>query len=136
LKEGLLAGWAIEAERMRPHLGRLEEISESRIIVHPMQKRERVDALLRDIAQAILSEPFYRTCWRRRLEDAAWVFYKRGLEGPSRRLVRICRYLEDPQNSAARISFFVELVRRGMEGQWKEKQAEERNRPSLIIKPA
>jgi hypothetical protein len=135
LNEGLLSGWAIEGERIQPHLGRLEEISESRIIVHPMQKRERVDALFRDIVQSILSDPDYRTSWRRRLEDAAWVFYKRGLEGPSRRIVHMCRYLEEPGNSAARISFFVELVRRGMEGQWKEKQVEERSRPSLIIKP-
>lgn len=136
LKEGLLRDWTIEAERIRPHLEPLEEIERSRIIVHPMQKKERLEAFYRETAKGILSDPACRTSWRRRLEDAAWVFHKKGLEGQARRLAYMSRYLEEPEKDAGRISFFVELVRRGLEEGIQEKKTEEKQRPSLIIKPS
>jgi hypothetical protein len=136
LKEGLMLDWTIEAERIRPHLEQMEDIGRSRIIVHPMQKKERLEAFYRETANRILSDPACRASWRRRLEDAAWVFYKKGLEGQARRLAYMSRYLEDPEKDAARISFFVELVRRGLEEGIQEKKTEERQRPSLIIKPS
>lgn len=136
LNEGLLSSWGIEAERIQPHLDKLEEISDSRIIVHPMQKKERMDTFYRETAREILSDPACRTSWRRRLEDAAWVFYKKGLEGQGRRLAHMSRYLEDPEKDTSRISFFVELVRRGLEGRLEEKKTEEKQKPSLIVKPS
>ncbi len=136
LNEDLLSAWAIEAQRIQPHLEKLEAIEESRIIVHPMQKRERMDALFREIAGQILSDPVSRNSWRRRLEDAAWVFYKKDLEGQARRLAHMSRALQDPEKDASRIAFFVELVRRQMEGQLQQKKKEEKGRPSLIVKPS
>jgi len=136
LNETLLSAWAIEPQRIQPHVERLEEISESRIIVHPMQKKERMDALFREIAGEILSDPAYRTSWRRRLEDAAWVFHKKNFEVQARRLAHMSRYLGDPEKDASRVSFFTELVRRGMEGKLEEKKTEEKQRPSLIVKPS
>jgi|GEM_PF-1441086 len=135
LGENLLSAWAIEPQRIQPHVEKLEGISESRIIVHPMQKKERMDALFREIAGEILSDPGYRTSWRGRLEDAAWIFYRKDLEGQARTLARMSRYLEDPEKDASRVSFFVELVRRGMEGRLQEKKTEEDRTPSLIVKP-
>jgi len=136
LKEDLLRNWVIEAERIRPHLEQLEEIEGSRIIVHPLQKKERMDAFYREAAREILSDASCRTSWRRRLEDAAWVFYKKGLEGQARRLAHMGRYLEDPEKDGSRISFFVELVRRGLEQRLQEKKTEEQQQPSLIVKPS
>jgi hypothetical protein len=95
-----------------------------------------MEALFREIAGEILSDPAYRTSWRRRLEDAGWVFHKKNLEGQARRLAQMSRYLEDPEKDASRISFFVELVRRGMEGRLQEKKTEEKQTPSLIVKPS
>jgi len=101
-----------------------------------MQKKERMDALFREIAGEILSDPAYRASWRGRLEDAAWVFYRKDLEGQAGRLAQMSRYLEDPEKDASRVSFFVELVRRGMEGRLQEKKTEEKQTPSLIVKPS
>jgi hypothetical protein len=95
-----------------------------------------MDAFYRETAGEILSDATYRTSWRRRLEDAAWVFYKKGLEGQARRLVHMARYLEDPEKDGSRISFFVELVRRGLEQRLQEKKTEEKQQPSLIVKPS
>ncbi len=135
LKEPMLAAWAIEPVRIQPYLEKLEAVSESRIILHPMQKKERMDALFREVAGDILSDADYRRSWLRRLEDAAWVFHKKGLQGQAGRLVHLCRYLGDTGRDASRVSFFVELVRTGMEGILQEKQTEEKGKPSLIIKP-
>jgi hypothetical protein len=136
LNEDLLRNWVIEAERIRPHLEQLEEIEGSRIIVHPLQKKERMDEFYREAAREILSNATCRTSWRRRLEDAAWVFYKKGLEGQARRLAHMGRYLEDPERDGSRIAFFVELVRRGLEQKLQEKKTEEKQQPSLIVKPS
>jgi hypothetical protein len=100
-----------------------------------MQKRERMDALFREMAREILSDPAYRASWRGRLEDAAWVFYKKGLERQARTLAQMSRHLEDPEKDASRVSFVVELVRRGMEGRLQEKKTAEKQMPSLIVKP-
>jgi hypothetical protein len=135
LNESLLSAWVIEPQRIQAHMEKLEEISTSRIIVHPMQKKERMDALFREIAGEILSDPAYRASWRGRLEDAGWVFHKKDLEGQARRLAQMSRYLEDPKRDASQLAFFVELVRRGMEGKLQEKKAEEKQTPSLIVKP-
>jgi hypothetical protein len=135
LNEKMLAQWAIEPQRIQPQMEKLEEISESRIIVHPMQKKERMDALFREIAGELLSDPDYRRSWQRRFEDAAWVFHKKGQDAQARRLAHMSRYLEDPEKDASRVSFFVELVRRGMEGSLQQKQTEEKQKPSLIVKP-
>jgi hypothetical protein len=135
LNELPLSAWAIEAATLEPHLDKLEAITQSRIIVHPMQKKERTEALFREIAGEILSDPARREDWRRRLEDTAWVFYKTDREGQARRLAQMSRYLADPEKDASHVSFFVELVRRGMEEKLEEKQTEEKQKPSLIVKP-
>jgi len=136
LNEDLLRNWVIEAERIQPHVEQLEEIEGSRIIVHPLQKKERMEAFYHEVTGEILSDATCRTSWRRRLEDAAWVFYKKGLEGQARRLAHMGRYLEDPAKDGSRISFFIELVRRGLEQRLQEKRTEEKQQPSLIVKPS
>jgi hypothetical protein len=135
LNERLLGGWVMDEERLQPHLDKLEEIERSRIIVHPMQKKERMEAFYRETAQEILSDPACRTSWKRRLEDAAWVFHKKGLEGQARRLAQISRYLEDREKDGSRIALFVELVRRGLEERLQARKTEEEKQPSLIVKP-
>jgi hypothetical protein len=136
LNEELFQGWVMEAERIQPHLDKLEEIERSRIIVHPMQKKERMEAFYRETAQEILTDPGCRNSWKRRLEDAAWVFYKKGMEGQARRLTQMGRYLEDPEKDASRMAFFVELIRRGLEEKLQAKKTEEEQQPSLIVKPS
>ena len=54
LNEDMLCNWVFEAERIQPHLEQLEEIEGSRIIVHPLQKKERMDAFYREVAGEIL----------------------------------------------------------------------------------
>ena len=58
-----------------------------------------------------------------------------GDESLARRLVRIGRYLEDPERDGARIALFVEMVQRTLEAWLQEETKEEKERPSLIIKP-
>ncbi len=135
LKEWSLAGWAMDARRVASYVEKLEEIVESRLIVHPLQKEERIDAFLRDTTREIFGDPACRETWRRRLEDAAWVLYKKGDEGLAARLAGLARYLEDPERDASRISFFVALVRRPLEEALEKKNEEARESPPLIVKP-
>ena len=135
LEHRLLAFWQIEPSWLRPYLEQYEEMLGSRIIVHPLQKKERIDGFFRETARAILSDPVRRDLWLRRVEDAAWVLHQTGAQKEAKLLGRIGRYLKDQQHGDGDIPFFAEMVRKTLEGEFKEKKTEEREQPSLIVKP-
>lgn len=130
-----LRSWEVESDLLLPHLGKLEEIAESRIIVHPFQKRERTQACYRDITKELFSHPEYRALWRRRVEDLAWVFHCKGSLDESRRLCELGRCLRDPARDVSRAVFFARLVEKSLEALLRMKKDTQREQPSLILKP-
>jgi len=136
LKHKFLLSWRMDPLRLKPHLGKLEEISESKIIVHPLQKKERIESFYRDTTREMLSDEAFRDTWRRRLEDMAWVLFKTGEDTLAKRLFRVGLYLEDAEKDFSRVAFFTQLVQMTFEGWLKEKKSEEKAAPSLIVKPS
>jgi hypothetical protein len=135
LKHPLLKNWQIDPAGLLPQVEKLQEIEESRIIVHPMQKKERIESFHQEVTREILSDPEYRNLWKRRIEDAAWVLYQQGQGSESKRMVEVSRYLADPMRDGSAIGLFVELVKKTMEDLLNRKKTEEKEKPSLIIKP-
>jgi len=135
LEKGALENWFLETDRLKPFVDRLEEIQESRIIVHPLQKQERIASFQQETTRELFLDLPYRMAWKRRIEDAAWILYKKGLESDSRRLSRISRYLGSPENDASRVPFLVQFVQKTLKVILESKKSEEAARPSLIVKP-
>ena len=135
LEQPMLRDWRMDRGRLLPRMERIEEASQSRIIVHPLQQKERVEGLYRDATREILADPDHRAAWRRRLAEAAWVFHRKGLGSEAMRLASVGHFLVDPENDASRVGFFVALLRVSLEEMLQAKQAEENERPSLIVKP-
>ncbi|MEW6439439.1 MAG: hypothetical protein AB1640_00745 [bacterium] len=135
LGQGPLAEWRIETRRMAPFLTPLEEIQESRIIVHPLQRQERIASFHQETARTVFADPGYREAWKGRIEDAAWILYKKGEEPEAKRLYLIGRYLENPENDPARVPLLVHLVRKTLEGMLGDRKKKEASQPSLIVKP-
>jgi len=136
LDHPLLRNWRLDPVPLETHLEKLEEIANSRIILQPMQKRERTDAFYRQVAADAFSSPETRLRWRARADDAAWVLVQRGDEETARRLVRIARGLEEPGREIERQPFWLALVRRTMEAWMERRRAAARQSPSLIVKPS
>jgi len=131
-----LQDWRLEDQRWEAYRGKLEEIWNSRIIVHPLQKQERTEALYRQVAADVFSVPDERQRWRRRVEDAAWALHHGGDREVARGLAGIGLALGDPERGGALEPFCVALVRRTLEAWAQQSRIEERKRPSLIVRPS
>ena len=135
LNHARMQAWMMEPGRVKPYVEKLMDISESKLIIHPMQKKERTEAFYREVAQELFSDSAYRTIWKARVLDMAWVMHAKGEAGLARRLFDVGRYLEDPGRDASRVAFFSQLVQRTLEGWLKQQETEEKEKPSLIVKP-
>jgi len=136
LDHALLKNWRLEPMGMEGHLERLEEIVNSRIILQPMQKRERTESFYRQVAAEVFSSPETRERWKARARDTAWVLYQKGDEEGARRLAAIGQSLEHPEREIGRHPFWLALVRKTMEAWMQRHRAAARETPSLIVKPS
>ncbi len=136
LDHPLLKNWRLERPQMLAHLEKLEEIDGSRIIVNPMQKRERVEEFYRGAAREIFAVPEDRQRMKARLEDTAWVLVQKGERDTAGPLARAGRHLEDPGRDASDDPFLVSLVQKSMEELLRSKKTTEKETPSLIVKPS
>jgi len=66
----------------------------------------------------------------------AWVMFQTGEASLAKRLFQIGNDLGDPELDASRIAFFNRMVQRTLEGLLEQQKTEEKEKPSLIIKPS
>jgi hypothetical protein len=125
----------MEEARVKSFSSALQDIQESKIIVHPLQKKERIESFYIQTARELFSEEGCRMLWRRRLEETAWVLYKRGHEGEARLAMRVARLLATPTEDPSKSAFIVELIRRSIAQSLEQKKKADAMKPSLIVKP-
>jgi hypothetical protein len=132
----LLKNWRLDRARLEVHREKLEEIQNSRIILQPMQKRERTESFYREVAAEFFSSTEDRQRWKVRVEDTAWVLYQKGEVDLARRLAGIARDLGNREQEVSRIPFCTALVRNTMEEWIQQSRSAEQQTPSLIVKPS
>jgi hypothetical protein len=135
LDHPLLAGWRLEGEKFQPFSSKLQDIENSKIIVHPLQKKDRVESLYTQSAREIFSDEGYRKVWKRRLEETAWIFYKKGYEQEAHLAVRVASLLSNTAEDPSKSPFLMELIRRSIDQSLEEKKRHDTMQPSLIVKP-
>jgi len=135
LEHALFTGWRLDDDLVAPFASELEEIQESRIIVSPLQKKERIDSFYRQATSQLFSAESVRSLWRRRLEENAWVLYQKGLRREANLAVRVARLLSEETGDAARSAFLKELVRKSIDEYLEARKEQEASQPSLIVKP-
>ena len=135
LDHPLLAGWSLDEKRIQSLSSRLQEIQESKIIVHPLQKKDRVESFYVQCAREIFTDQEYRDTWKRRMEETAWVLYKKGYEQEAQRAVRVACLLSNATEDLSKSAFIVEMIRRSIEKGLEEKKKHDAMQPSLIVKP-
>lgn len=135
LEHELLAGWRIDDDQVAPFASELDEIEASRIIVSPLQKKERVDSFYRQAASQMFSSESVRYLWRRRLEENAWVLYQKGYRREACLAVRVARLLSDETSDPAGSAFLRELAKKSIDEYLEARKEQEARHPTLIIKP-
>jgi len=136
LDHPLLQGFRLEDHQWKSRQDQLEEILGSRIIVHPLQKRDRIETFYRQVAAEVFADPEERRRWKTRLEDAAWAVHHGGDRDLAGRLVRVGLALETPEEDPGRNRFCMEVVRRTLDARVRQSRDEKRETPSLIVRPS
>ena len=126
--------WILDEDRVKPYLHQVEEAQESRLVLDPLQKEERIAGIVRDAVREIFSGE-RQQLFQRRMEDMALYLIETGREEQARLALAVALQLGEGDLGLLDISFLTGWVQKSLAfylGQTKQKAAEE---PSLIIKP-
>lgn len=134
LKEPEMLQWRLPDALLKPYVEEIASAGESVIVVSPMHKQERVNAVI-DRATAELLSGDNRRRIRRRLEDIAYYMARVGRRAEARSAVAAAARLRDGAD-AAKIPFFQAFVRTQLETVAAEKRARAEQEPRLIMTPA
>ena len=126
--------WVLDEDWVKPYLRQVEEAQESRLVLNPLQKEERVAGIVRDAAREIFSGERGQLL-QRRMEDMALYLIETQREEPAKLALAVALQIKEGDLGALDISFLTGWVQKSFAfylGQSKAQAAEE---TSLIVKP-
>ncbi|MBI2986321.1 MAG: hypothetical protein HYY45_06095, partial [Deltaproteobacteria bacterium] len=119
---------------MGPYLQQVEEAQESRLVLNPLQKEERLAGIVRDAVKEIFSGE-RDSIFQRRMEDMALYLIETKRSAAAQLAEAVALQLKEGDLGVLDISFLTGWIQKSLTfylGQAKAKAAEE---PSLIVKP-
>lgn len=134
LEEPEFRPWVLDEDWMKPYLEQVEQAQESRLVLNPLQKEERLAGIVRDAVQDLFSGEKAKI-FQRRMEDMALYLIETDRETQAKLAVAVGRQFAEGNPGALDISFLTGLAQKSLAfylGQRTAKRAEE---PSLIVKP-
>jgi len=126
--------WFLSAEEVQKYLPWLKESSASRLILTPYQKESRFMEIYRQVVHELFDEP-RRFLYRRRLEEMAYVLWKKGQENDARISLAAALGLEKESGILSPHPFLLELVKRSLTLLWEGEREKKEEELSLIIRP-
>jgi hypothetical protein len=134
LEEPELQYWILDQDWAEPFLGQLQEAQSSRLVLNPVQKEERLAAIVRDAVKTICAGDMGKRM-QRRMEDTALYFAMTDREESAKLALAVALQIGQGDPGPLDISFLTGLVQKTFAfylSQQKSKAAEEL---SLILKP-
>jgi hypothetical protein len=126
--------WFVPDQELQPYVSSITEAQESKIVLTPEQKDERINRIYMKALHEIFPE-HKRLLWKRRLEEMAYILLKTRNEEEARLAVSAAVDLEEPFTSVDPNPFIWNLLLKSLyiliEGDYGEKEKE----PSLIVTP-
>jgi len=126
--------WFLKEEEFRKYLHLYEEAADSRLVLTPYQKESRLMDIHRQAAREIFDEK-RRLLYRRRLEEMAYVLWKKGQENEARISLAAAVGLEEESGILSPHPFLLELVKRSLTVHMAREEKKKEEEPRLIIKP-
>jgi hypothetical protein len=126
--------WALEEGDSKKYLALLKEASASRLVLAPHQKEGRLMEIYQQAVHELFDGP-RRLLYRRRLEEMAYILWKKGQESEARVAVAAAAEMEKESGILAPHPFLMELVKRSLSSQLEQEKEKKEQEPGFIIKP-
>lgn len=126
--------WVLDEDWVKPYLQQVEEAQESRLVLNPVQKEERLAGIVRDAVREIFFGE-RKHLFQRRMEDMALHLLETQRGEQARLALAVALELREDILAVLDISFLTGWIQQSLAfflSQTKAKAAEE---PSLIVKP-
>ncbi len=136
-------GWYVDPDLLRPALEKLQDAASSKIVLSPLQKKERLAAVVREAANEIFAAggtDSVRARYTRRLGEMAHLFALRNDPAVARQAHAAADHLGLADSNPALNPFVYGLVERTLtvltrDEAEKENRAKEEAEASLVVKP-
>lgn len=135
LGEVELRYWILTDEWLRGFLAQIDEARTSRLVLNPVQKEERLAAIVRDAVKQLCSGE-NGAAFSRRMEDTALYFYETKRPDIAKLSLAVALQVKEGDPGPLDISFLTGLVQKSFAFfMSQEKAKQEEARDSLLIKP-
>lgn len=135
LEEPELRYWILTDDWVQAILPQLQEAQTSRLVLNPLQKEERFNAIVRDAVKTLCAGENGKA-FKRRMEDMALYFFETNRPEPARLSLSVALQVGEGDPGPLDVSFLTGLMQKTFAyfmSQEKTKKEEEQS--SLIIKP-
>jgi hypothetical protein len=126
--------WFLEKEESQKYLSLLAEASASPLVLAPYQKENRLMEIYRQAVHELFTEP-RRLLYRRRLEEMAYILWKKGRENEARISLAAALGLEKESGILSPHPFVLELVKRSLQSIREEEDEKKTEDAGLLIRP-
>jgi hypothetical protein len=126
--------WSLEEEDSKKYIALLKEASASRLVLAPHQKEGRLMEIYQQAVHEVFDGP-RRLVYRRRLEEMAYILWKKGQENEARVSLAAAAGMEKESGILAPHPFLMELVKRALASHLEQEKEKKEQEPGFIIKP-
>lgn len=135
LEEPELRYWILLDGWVRDFVAQVETAQSSRLVLNPLQKEERLSAIVRDAVRALCSGENGQA-FKRRMEDMALYFYETDRNDVAALALAVALQVGEGDPGPLDVSFLTGLMQKSFAVLMsQEKTKKEEDRSSLIIKP-
>ena len=134
LDEPELRYWILTDEWLQAFLPQIEEAQSSRLVLNPVQKEERLAAIVRDAVKALCAGENAKL-FRRRMEDMALYFVETGRPEVAKLAFAVALQAGEGDPGPLDVSFLTGLVQKSFAFFLSEQKAKKEEETSLIVKP-
>ncbi len=134
LDEPELHYWILTDEWLQAFLPQIEEAQTSRLVLNPVQKEERLAAIVRDAVKALCAGENAKL-FQRRMEDMAFYFVETGRSEVAKLALAVALQAGEGDPGPLDVSFLTGLVQKSFAFFLSEQEAKKEEETSLIVKP-
>jgi hypothetical protein len=126
--------WILDDDFAQRFLPQLQEAQTSRLVLNPIQKEERLAAIVRDAVKALCAGEIGEVM-RRRMEDMALYLIETGREELAKLALAVALQIKEGDPGPLDVSFLTGLVQKSFAFFASQQKTQAEEEPSLIVKP-
>jgi hypothetical protein len=134
LDEPELRYWILTDDWVQAFVGQLQEAQTSRLVLNPLQKEERLAAIVRDAVKTLCSGENGKA-FKRRMEDMALYFAETGRPESAKLALAVALQAGEGDPGPLDVSFLTGLVQKSFAFLLSEQKEKTKEEASLIVKP-